>query len=137
MEINFTLSDINWLSVLVAALVAFAIGGLWYSPLLFSRIWQKELKLKDEEIKNANMPLIFGTTFFLNLVAAITLDLLLGVESTWRIGLTTALLISIAWIGTSLGINYLFSRKSFRLFLIDAGYFIVFFAVMGTILGAW
>ena len=37
----------------------------------------------------------------------------------------------------SIGTNYLFARKSFRLFLIDSGYFVVFFVVMGAILGAW
>lgn len=137
MEVTFSFSGINWISVLVAAIVAFAIGGLWYSPLLFSKLWQTELKLKDEEIKKANIPLIFSTTFFLNLISAVALKVLLGNDSTLLIGLTSGLVVSVAWISTSLGINYLFSGKSFRLFLIDAGYFIVFFTVMGAILGSW
>jgi hypothetical protein len=137
MEITLNLSEINWLSVIVAALIAFAIGGLWYSPLLFSKQWQAELKLKDEELKNANMPLIFGTTFFLNIIGAFALDLFIGPESNLVKGMLFGLLVSIVWISTSLGINYLFSRKSLKLFLIDAGYFIVFFTVMGAILGAW
>lgn len=130
-------SEINWLSLMVATLSAFAIGSLWYSPVLFGRKWQQELKLSDEEIKNSNMALIFGGAFLLNLIAAIFLDLFIGRESTLVSGISKALLVSIAWIGTALGINYLFSRKSFSLFLIDAGYFLVFFIVMGAIMGAW
>jgi hypothetical protein len=128
--------SVNWISVVVASLAAFAIGGLWYSPLLFSKIWQKELKLADEDLKSANMPLIFGTTFLLNIVGAVFLDMLLGPEACWINGLVTGLVVSLAWIATSLGINYLFGRKSLRLFLIDAGYFVVFYAVMGVILGS-
>jgi hypothetical protein len=137
MEFTISFSEINWLSVVVAAVVAFAIGGLWYSPLLFSKIWQSELKLKEEDLKNASMPLIFGTTFILNLIAAVTLDAFIGPNSTLVGGLLSGLLVSIVWISTDLGINYLFARKTLRLFLIDAGYFVVFFAIMGAILGAW
>ncbi len=137
MNLLCSIPEVNWLSVLVAAIVAFIIGGIWYSPILFSKPWQKELKLSDIELKNANMALIFGLTFLLNVIGAVALDLLIGKESTLISGLITGLIVSIAWIATSLGINYLFSRKSFKLFLIDAGYFVVFFAIMGAILGAW
>lgn len=130
-------SDINWVSVIVSAIVAFAIGGLWYSPLLFSKAWVKELKISDDEIKSSNMILIFGTTFLLNIVSATILDLFIGKNATLISGMIFGLFVAIAWVTTSLGINYLFSRKSLKLFLIDAGYFIVFFPIMGAILGAW
>jgi hypothetical protein len=130
-------ADINWLSVIVAALAAFAIGGLWYSPILFGNIWAKELKLSDDELKKANMPLIFGTTFVLNIIAAIVLDIFIGQQSTLLSGLMYGLIVAVAWVTTSLGINYLFSRKSLKLFFIDAGYFLVFFPIMGAILGVW
>ncbi|MFH1051837.1 MAG: DUF1761 domain-containing protein [bacterium] len=136
---NFVLnfSDINWLSVLVSALAAFAVGGLWYSPVLFSKVWQREVKLSDEDIKDSNMTMIFGTTFVLNIIGAIALDLVIGVESTLGSGFCTGLFVSVVWIATSFGINYLYTRKSLKLFLIDAFYYIVFFSLMGAILGAW
>jgi len=121
----------------VAALAAFAIGGLWYSPVLFGDIWAKELKLSSEELKKANMPLIFGTTFVLNIIAAMVLDIFIGQQSTLLSGLMYGLIVAVAWVSTSLGINYLFSRKSLKLFFIDAGYFLVFFPIMGAILGVW
>jgi len=130
-------AEISWLSVIVAALAAFAIGGLWYSPVLFGDIWAKELKLSSEELKKANMPLIFGTTFVLNIIAAMVLDIFIGQQSTLLSGLMYGLIVAVAWVSTSLGINYLFSRKSLKLFFIDAGYFLVFFPIMGAILGVW
>jgi hypothetical protein len=137
MELLDSLNQIHWLSVLVSAVAAFAIGGLWYSPALVGNAWQKLINLSDEEIKSANMPLIYGTTFVLNIIGALFLDLFIGSSSTWLSGLLSGLLVSIAWITTSFGINYLFGQKPFKLFLIDAGYFVVYFSVMGIILGVW
>ena len=129
-------SQINWLAVIVATVAAFMVGFLWYS-ILFSKVWQKEVKLNPDEMKNANMPMIFGSAFGLNLIAAVVLAMFLGRHSGWAFGLMASLMVAIAWIGTALGTNYLFARKSLKLFFIDAGYFIVYYAVMGIILGIW
>lgn len=137
MDLQSAFNDINWLSVLVASVSAFAIGSLWYSSLLAGNAWQKELKLSDEDIKNANMPMIFGLAFVLEFIAALVLDMFIGREATLLSGIAAGALVSIAWVATSIGTNYLFARKSFRLFLIDSGYYVVFFMVMGAILGAW
>jgi hypothetical protein len=137
MDLGTAFSQINWLSVIVANLAAFAIGSVWYSPVLFGKIWQKEVNLSDEELKDTNMIMMFGVSFLLSFVAAVVLDMFLGRDATWDYGLTAGLLVGVAWIATSIGTNYLYSRKSFRLFLIDAGYFAVFYPAMGVILGAW
>ncbi len=83
------------------------------------------------------MPLIFGLSFVLNFISAIILELFIGKTGTASFGLIVGLLVGIGWIAASLGVNYLFARKSLKLFLIDSFYFIVYFAVMGLILGAW
>jgi len=137
MDLSSAFLQINWLSVIVSALAAFALGSLWYSPVLFGKTWQKLIKLSDEDMKGANIPLIFGSTFILNIIGAFVLDMFIGRESTLMTGLMAGLLVSLAWIATSLGINYLFTRKPFKLFIIDAGYYVTFFAIMGAILGAW
>ena len=41
------------LSILAAGFVHFLIGGLWYSPLMFSKIWMHGLGLTDADIKEA------------------------------------------------------------------------------------
>jgi hypothetical protein len=134
---NFVLSQVNWLSVVVATLVSFVIGSLWYSPLLFGKIWQAELKLSDEEIGKANMPLIFASSFVLSFIGALFLDMLIGEDASTGSGFLAGLIVGLAWIATSFGTNYLFARRSFKLYLIDAGYFVVLFPIMGVILGAW
>ena len=37
------MSGINLWAVLVAAVSSFALGGLWYSPVLFYKLWNREV----------------------------------------------------------------------------------------------
>ncbi len=66
-------TQIHWIAIVVAAASGFVIGGIWYGP-LFGKAWQAARGLSDDAMKNANMPMIFGLTFVLNLVAAFILD---------------------------------------------------------------
>lgn len=137
MELQLSFSGVNWLSVIIASVLSFGIGGLWYSPVFFGKTWQKESKLTDEDIKNANMLMIFGTAFILEFIAALFLDIFLGPKATLISGIKLSAVVSLAWITTSFGVNYLFARKSMKLFLIDSGYNVVFFIIMGVVLGTW
>lgn len=131
------LSDVNWIAVLVATITAFMLGGLWYSKVLFGNTWMQEVGLTEEAANNANMPLTFGTTFVLQLIAAVAMSALIGVDSNWLIGLQTGLWVGLFWIATAYGVTYLFEQRTFRIWLINAGYYVVLYAVMGTIIGAW
>ena len=126
--------DINFYAVFTATLLSFAIGGLWYSPLLFGRIWLKELKLGAEGIKQK--PRVFILSFVFSLATALIIANLLGPQPK----LVNAVVTS-ATIGSivlfSLGITYQFSNKTLRHLLIDGGYHIVIFTMFGLILGSW
>ena len=71
--------DINWLAVLTAALSAFLLGGLWYSPAMFLKAWQRGAGLTDEQLQKGGHPgKIYGGAFVLSLVAAATFAMFLG-----------------------------------------------------------
>jgi len=131
------LSQINYLGVVVAALSSFLVGFLWYAPFLFGNVWMKEAGLTDEKIKQANMIKIFGLSFLLSLVICFNLAAFLGPEADLIWGMTAGGLAGIGWVSASLGILYLFERKSVKLFLIDAGYQTISYIVAGGILGVW
>ena len=42
------LSDLNWLAVIVGALVYFALGAVWYAPPVFGNVWMKAAGLSME-----------------------------------------------------------------------------------------
>lgn len=127
---------INYLAVFAAALLGFIIGGLWYGP-LFGKQWMKEMNFTEESLKKSNMARIFGLSFVLSLVISFNLAAFLGEKADLMWGLTAGALAGIGWVAASIGITYLFGRKSLKLFLIDAGYQAVTYTLMGGLLGVW
>lgn len=131
------MDQLNIWAVLASALSTFLIGGLWYSPAVFGKAWMKENGFTEESMKNSNMAKIFGLAFFLSLIAAVNLAMFLGPETNVGLGAFYGFLAGFGWVATFVGTHYLFERKSFKLFLINAGYSVVSLTVMGVIIGAW
>lgn len=131
-------STLNWLAVVAAALSTFLLGGLWYSPGLFGKAWQKETGLSDDELKQGNMAKVFGLTFVWSLVMSVNLALFLNAPSTdatW--GMTAGFLAGFGWVATGIFVIGLFERRSMRYMLIHGGYMTVALTIMGLIIGAW
>lgn len=128
MEVN-----INWLAVLVAGVSAFIVGGLWYG-LLFARVWQRLNKLTDEQVKKGAAK-VFGGSFVLSLVMAVNLAFFIG-NNDAGFGVFAGLAAGFGWVAMALGINYLFERRSFKLWCINAGYNVAALTLMGGIIGA-
>lgn len=127
--------DINWLAVFAAAASSFILGGLWYSA-LFAKQWQTAAGVTDEQIKNGNMPLIFGGSFVLALIASASFAVFLGSEVDAMTGALYGFTAGLCWVAASFGMNYLFERKNLPLFLINGGYHTLQFTLIGLILGA-
>ena len=137
MDILNHLGQVNWLAIIVATVGAFLLGGLWYSNKFFGAKWMQEIGLTEESTDQTHAARTFITTFVLQFIAATALAVFLGSDSNWLNGLRSGALIGLLWIATAYGITYLFEQRTMRLFLINAGFYVVQFAIMGTILGAW
>lgn len=127
--------EINWLTVLAATVAAFVLGGLWYSPLLFARTWQSAAGLSDEQLKSANMALVFGGAFVLAFVASAVFAAFLGPDPGVQFGTAAGFAAGLGWVATSFGINGLFQREKASLVLINAGYHTLQFTLIGLIIG--
>jgi biotin transporter BioY len=128
-------SEINWIALIVATVAAYGLGALWYGP-VFGKVWQKQVGLTEEDIKGANMAQIFGSTLVLTFIMGLGIALF-GDLKDWMSGLQSGLLFGVFFVATSAGINYLYQQKSLKLWLIDAGYQVIFLGIFGAILGAW
>ncbi len=132
------MENVNHLAVFVCALMSLVIGAVWWSPLLFSKAWQKETGLSDDELAKANPAKNFGLSFLLAYVISYNLAFFLSDSATdWKWGLTAGLLAGVGWAVTSYIIISLFEMRSLKHMLINCGYLTVYFAVVGLILGAW
>jgi hypothetical protein len=136
----------NFLAVLVAAIVIFALGGLWYSPILFAKRWIALQGRTEEQMRAqaaaANMPLLYISAFITSLLIA------------WGIGTLEAHLSALTPIGAAHGAMFgllcwlafaastsyataVFSGKPKQLWFIDSMYNLVSFVLAGIILAVW
>jgi hypothetical protein len=129
--------EINWLAVVAAALSSFVIGGLWYSPAMFLKAWQRGAGLTDAQLQGGNPAKIYGGAFVLSLIAAAVFAMFLGPKPEIVFATSAGFAAGLCWVAASFGINYLFERKSLALFLINGGYHTVQFTVIGLVLGLW
>ncbi|MGH9321407.1 MAG: DUF1761 domain-containing protein [Vicinamibacteria bacterium] len=132
------MGQVNYLAVATAALSTFLIGGLWYSPLLFQRPWMKANGLSEADLQKGGTGKIFGLSFVFALVMAFNLAAFLaGPDTTLAWGATAGALAGFGWVALGIAIVALFERRSWTYILVNGGYFIVSFVVMGAILGGW
>ena len=72
------MSDVNLWAALAAAASAFLLGGLWYSPLLFLKVWSRESGFGDTPPKGGHPAKVFGVSFLFSLIAAYAFAFWLG-----------------------------------------------------------
>ena len=64
----------NFLVIALAALIPLVIGAIWYNPKVLGNAWMKSTGLSEEQLKGANMPLIFGLTYLFSFMAGLELN---------------------------------------------------------------
>jgi len=137
---------VNWLAVLVAAIVIFLLGGLWYSPVLFAKKWIALQNKTEEQMKaeaaGANMPLMYASAFITGLIIAWAMAMVLAhiANDAPMNAAHGALFGALLWLGFAATTSYataLFSGKPRQLWLIDSAYNLVSFVLAGIILAVW
>ena len=133
--------DVNWIALIVAAIVAFALGALWYSNAMFGRQWMAAHGHTPEKLAamQSSMGKTYAFSFVTYLITAMVIALLIGL--TGGASLVGGVVIAVlAWLGCGfpIGLNAnLFSGKPASAFMIDAGYQLIYMIIMGAIIGAW
>jgi len=137
MDMQNAFQSLNWLAIIVAAVSAFILGGLWYSPLLFAKRWMKETGITEESTKNKSMTKIFGLAFILSLVASFFLAMFIGPGAGASFGALAGFMAGLGWVFTFMGIIYLFESRTMAHFLINSIYSVLSLTIMGFIIGIW
>lgn len=131
--------DINYLAVLVCAIIAMPIGAVWYGP-FFGKAWMHEVGKTEEDLKKDFNPVkIYGLTFVGHFIIALIIAYVLqlveasSVVDAVRIALT-------AWFGfvaAPMFIGKLFAGNSNKLLVINGGYYLVDLLVFSVVLVLW
>ncbi len=139
-----TFSGINPWAVLVTSVATMVIGFLWYSPLLFARPWMRLMGYDpDDKAKLAEMQKeagkLYGIVFVATLIAAAVLAKIIDLTSVVSIfyGMKVGFGIWLGFVATTQLTGALFTKQPMKLFLINTGYQLVCYMVMGAILAKW
>lgn len=116
------ITDVNWLAVVVGALVAFLVGWFWYSDKLFGKKWREGIGTGAVSERSTAMPMITQAvgTFLLAWVIGVT-------EVTDSIYLAILIILTAAVIVKA---NGLFGMKTKYTIMVEVGYVIVMGAIM-------
>jgi hypothetical protein len=131
-------AEINYGAVIVAGFLSMAIGFAWYSLSVFGKSWMKESKLTMKDIGNGP-----GSGYALVTIGSLLQAYVLAHfvdftnATTWVEGAVTGTWIWIGFVGTAYAATYVFSQRSLKLWMIDAGYFLVVLMAQGAVLAAW
>jgi hypothetical protein len=130
---------INYVAVVVAAVVVFAIGFFWYSPLLFQVAWIQAHGYSQEQVDalSTSAGRTYGLSFVCILIMGAVLSILMRRTST-STARGGAALGALIWLGFAATIGFmasLYTGAPLALYLIDAGYQLVYLVAMGAILG--
>ncbi|NOT37745.1 MAG: DUF1761 domain-containing protein [Saprospiraceae bacterium] len=68
--------NINFISLILAALVPTIIGFIWYHDKVFLKPWMKETGMTHEKMKSGNMLKIFGGSLLCSLLLAWVMNLI-------------------------------------------------------------
>ena len=135
---------VNLWSVLVAAVATMILGFLWYSPLLFAKPltlamgYDPNDKAKMEEMRKGAGKL-YGITFITSLLSAFVLAKIIDVTTVNAVlyGMKIGFAVWLGFVTTVQLTSTLFKKRPIKLYLIDTGYQLVCYLVMGAILVKW
>lgn len=141
---NMILSELNYLAVAVCAVIYFGIGGMWYSPIMFAKPWMAghgiTMPSTDEEKAKMRkgMGMLMGTTFIMGFIGVMALAYMETAmfAKNWMTGAKCGIIASV-FACLAMGLNYLYTRKSMKIYIIDVGYHLVSLVIVGIILSVW
>jgi hypothetical protein len=130
--------EVNWLAVLVAAILRFVIGGVWFAPFAFGPAWGRMVGV-DPEAARARMGRAMAVDFVAGFVLAWVLANLLQFLAVNQLvsGARVSFFIWFGFIAMPFLSATMYEGRPLRLFGITTGFWLVSLVVMGGLIGAW
>jgi hypothetical protein len=136
-----SMSDVNWLAVIVGGAVYFALGGFWYSPAGFGKQWMRAVGMNMPEEGERPGAAIYVAPLLADLVAAIATAWLVEAtgSDTFGEGLLLGLAVSIGFMVTLIATTATFSQlpEPMTWFWITATYNVIGITLVAVLASVW
>jgi len=133
------MAEVNYIAIIVAAVVSMVIGMVWYSPGVFGKDWMKMMGLKENDMKGDMAKKSMAGGLVAELITAYVLAHLvqfMGVVTTQE-ALQLGFWLWLGFRATSDISVHLWGGKPLKMFYINSGYRLVSMLAMATILTMW
>lgn len=136
--------NINYITVVIAAIASMGVGFLWYSQAIFGKRWMKEMNHTPEsieELKKTNSAPGMAKTYSIMALFSIVTAVIIAafINSLVFTGLGGLVVLAFClWLGFSMPValnHVLFGKDTVVLFAINSGYQLVALVVSTLIIG--
>ena len=143
--------ELNYISIIVAALIPNILGAIYYGPLLGNQ-WLSSLNFTSEDMKGRNEPLIYGSALLLSFIVSFFLkfiiemthkgvgdkgELVFGSFHTFPHGAMHGAGLAIGLVIPIIICLGLFQKTKASNIFINCLFWLLCFAIMGGILDVW
>lgn len=133
MAVNF---GVNYLAVVVAAIVAMVVGFVWYAPPVFGKRWMAYLGMASSGNPGPAVIVIGAIAALVNAWVLALLSVNLK-GSTLGDGILLGVLVWLGFMATITAAQVNFERKPWGLWLLNNGHNLIVQALMGAIVTVW
>lgn len=130
--------DLNFVAIVVSAVIVWMLGALWYSPVLFAKPWVaivgRQMGEKPKGVYVGMIGSLIGDLFLCFVLAHIIRWA--GAEG-WMGGAHIGLLM---WAGFNAAVMFpqsIYEGRPLKYFLINTGYWLVSLVIVGAVLAVW
>jgi hypothetical protein len=136
--------EVNYLAILVCGLVSMVLGSIWYGP-LFGKPWMAMIGIKKPDVMTPAIKKMMAKSYSIMFIGSLLMAFILGNILAYGGGGAGGVVGGLAagfanWLGfiapATIGI-VLWESKPWKLWFINAGYFLVQMMVFGVILSLW
>jgi hypothetical protein len=130
---------LNFLAVLVSALILWILGAAWYSPALFAKAWMALVGIdKNAANKKSLVPGMIAS-FIGDFILSFVLGHMIGWAGATTLGWGVFVGV-LVWLGFFVAPALpqgIYENRPFKLFAINAGYWLVGLIIVGALLAVW
>ena len=138
---NLDLASLNYLAIIIGVIINQVLGAAWYRT--WAKPWMADVGYTLDDLEAMKGTSQQWYPYVVAIAAALIFTFLLalliqGLEADGPAeGLILGLLVSVGAIFTSYATTYSFESRTLRLLLINTGYPLVSYAIIGILLASW
>jgi hypothetical protein len=136
MNVTLTL-DIG--AIVLSAFICFSLAAFWFSPALFGTFWRKAIETEQSTPYRPASLRSFALAFVMLLLFSTVVNIV--VDLTGVVGMTQGVMAGVVvWLAITFShaaVHIAFDRRSFVLFALYAGYYLVASVISSTLFALW